>query len=927
VSLYFCCTERRRDAVRAPGSGLNGIDFLEVQDDATQPLADRQRTLLVHFLKPLAAGSLTIANVRIEGGDSIRDVSVLRVRINAGHGTNVLVVEVNKPGDFSTYTLRLVATGQERQPPPGFDRPLSAVDFSFKVNCPSEFDCQQEQVCPPEALVEPAIDYQAKDYSSFRTLLLDRLSVLVPDWTERNPADVGVALVEVLAYVGDYLSYQQDAVATEAYLGTARRRVSVRRHARLVDYLMHDGCNARTWVQFEVKSDNVRVPIGLQLLTSGAEPEERPVLSDGLLAAAPGPLSGPRSAAPQVFETMESVLLFAVRGEIQFHTWGEESCCLPKGATRAALRDPGNGLANLLPGDVLILEELRGPETGRPEDADRTHRQAVRLIDVEHLSDPLERDPADTSRALPIVEVTWHAEDALTFPLCVGNMADPDDPNRQVSISVARGNVVLADYGRTLPEAESLGSVPSPTLVRAAVGAGDRCAPADDDALTNVVPPRFTPRLQEGPLTQATPYDPVLINLPLDAALADLNAGRVPAAARRAFEQRNVRPSLFEVTTVQASQVWTITAVSPTGRTGYVARRTPPPHADRVLVYAPPSATAALQTDPRRAVPAISLTSTRPEDPTSTPRTWHAQLDLLSSARKALDFVVEVEADGSASLRFGDGHFGERPDDGTAFEASYRVGNGSVGNVGAEAIERALSNDSALANARVRNPLPAQGGTDLESAEAARQYAPVAFRTQERAVTADDYAQMAERHPEVQRAAATFRWTGSWHTVFVTVDRRGGLDVDDDFKARLRDNLEPFRMAGHDVEVDGPIFVPLVLALTVCVKPDYFNASVKQALLEVLSNRLLPDGRRGLFHPDNLTFGQTVFLSRVYAAVQAVDGVASVEVDTFERQGLTTNTGLQTGKLTFERLEIARLDNDPDFPDRGQLKLDVRGGK
>src|SRR2546427_6685807 len=46
---------------------------------------------------------------------------------------------------------------------------------------------------------------------------------------------------ELLAYVGDYLSYQQDAVATEAYLGTARRRVSVRRHARLVDYLVHDG--------------------------------------------------------------------------------------------------------------------------------------------------------------------------------------------------------------------------------------------------------------------------------------------------------------------------------------------------------------------------------------------------------------------------------------------------------------------------------------------------------------------------------------------------------------------------------------------------------------------------------------------------------------------------------------------------------------
>ena len=54
--------------------------------------------------------------------------------------------------------------------------------------------------------------------------MLDRLALLVPDWRERSPADLGVTLVELLAYVGDHLSYHQDAVATEAYLRTARRR-------------------------------------------------------------------------------------------------------------------------------------------------------------------------------------------------------------------------------------------------------------------------------------------------------------------------------------------------------------------------------------------------------------------------------------------------------------------------------------------------------------------------------------------------------------------------------------------------------------------------------------------------------------------------------------------------------------------------------
>ena len=132
------------------------------------------------------------------------------------------------------------------------------------------------------------IDYLAKDYASFRRLLLDRLAVVMPDWRERNPADLGVAVVEALAYAGDYLSYAQDAVATEAYLGSARRRASVRRHARLVDYVMHDGANARTWVCFEVDRDLIGTP-------------DKPVLKTGRAIMA--------QADPSlVFETLHPVI-------------------------------------------------------------------------------------------------------------------------------------------------------------------------------------------------------------------------------------------------------------------------------------------------------------------------------------------------------------------------------------------------------------------------------------------------------------------------------------------------------------------------------------------------------------------------------------------------------------------------------------------
>jgi predicted phage baseplate assembly protein len=262
-------------------------------------------------------------------------------------------------------------------------------------------------------------------------------------------------------------------------------------------------------------------------------------------------------------------------------------------------------------------------------------------------------------------------------------------------------------------------------------------------------------------------------------------------------------------------------------------------------------------------------------------------------------------------------------------DATYRVGNGTRGNVGAEALFHLVTDDPAVAGSvlSVRNPLPARGGPDPESLEHVRQSAPVAFRTLERAVTAEDYATVAERHPEVQRAQATLRWTGSWRTVFLTVDRLGGRPVDDGFAAKLREHLERYRMAGHDLEIERPRFVDLEVELFVCVEPGYFRSHVEAALREVLSNRTTPDGQRGAFHPDNFTFGQPVYLSRLYAAAQAVPGVAYVEAVTFQRLGVPSPAALEAGVLPVGRLEIARLDSDPSFPERGVLRLTLKGGR
>ena len=838
---YVCCDRQRRDRV-ANHATLNGIDYLEVLDNAAPPGIPRQQTLLVRCLKNIVP-TLSAANVTIRGGEAGHQVHVVWAAPATGVPLTeraffsampdpgaLLVIRTDARGDFSVYTLDLVTSPSNPTPPQNFDPQLVHVEFSFKVECPSDFDCKKEVTCQAPPADGPGLDYLAKDYSSFRRLLIDLISQRIPDWRERTAADQIVTLLELLAYIGDRLSYEQDAIATEAYLGTARRRVSLRRHALLADYHIHDGRNARAWVVVQLDTngaaDGLVLPKGVtQFLTRvPGSPQRLDPASEDFTKA--------MGVNPTVFESVHDLTLRNAHAELHLYSWQDRRCCLPLGATSATLR---GHLPTLEVGHVLVFEEIIGPRTGEQADADPTHRHAVRLKTANctaagggHLTDPL-------MNGQEITEISWEPDDALPFPVCVSSQADEAHQGIYLQeVTVVRGNVVLVDHGRTIAD-EPLGSVPRPALF-ARPTRDDRCNPPPRVPLA----PRFRPLLSASPLTHTV-------------RLAD------------------------------------------------------------------GSATAVINTPPGEVIPAVSLTGMIE----GSPEPWHAERDLLRSDNTERAFVVETEHDGSARLRFGDGVHGYRPRSTTQFSATYRVGNGRAGNVGAEAIFHVVTSVPGIVGAR--NPLPADGGFDPETTEEIRRRAPEAFRTQERAVTRADYAEIVRRYgpTDIQRAVASLRWTGSWHTVFITADAMAGHTVD---RGGLRRFVERYRMAGHDLEFDDPRWVSLEITLLICVRPDYFRSQVRAALLEVFTAGLRSDGQLGLFHPDRFTFGQTVYLSPLYAAAHDVAGVASVEITQFQRQGIDTREYLVSGRLPLGPLEVARLENDPSQPEHGLLRLEMRGG-
>ncbi len=701
--------------------------------------------------------------------------------------------------------------------------------------------------------VEPHIDYLAKDFNTFRQLMLDHLSVLAPNWTEKSPADLGHVLVETLAYAADYLSYYQDAVASEAYLSSARLRRSVRRHARLLDYFLHEGCNARVWVQIIVTADGVRLAQGSHLLTDipGLKPVIDPIMySEQLLQS------------PLVFATLHDIDLFKAHNAIPLHTANvREAAMLPAGATHAWLKaefmddsSPQELLrvTKLEPGDVLILDEILDPKTGE-ERKDPKRRHAVRLTDVSYHLRPQNESSAD--RKTPLVKIEWSEADALPFALHIAPYGKNKNP-----VTVARGNIVLADQGRRIQ--------------------GDRLPPV----LAHV---RYRPALRLPGLTHRVAYR---------------HQSALGTSASESLEQ-DPRQAMPDIRLLQQES---ILELSP----------------ERITLL--PSAYEAVG---QAEIPQAGIL-----------REWNLRRDLLNSDRFARDYLVEMEENELAFLRFGFGDMGQLPEPGDEFIVDYRIGNGAPGNVGPDTIhhlvlesDRAemsegsegntLTNNRTISIKRIWNPLSAKSGTDPEQIEEVRLHAPYAFRRQkEQCITEEDYAEMATRYPGVLQAAARIRYVGVWHTAFIYVRRANFERLSHEFRTRILDFMQRYRQAGYEIDFKDPYFVALKVALKIHLKAEQRAFIVQSAINKVLSNQSNGDGSIGFFHPANFALGQPVYRSHLVAALMAIAGVERVEVLHFGRADGEANVAV----IPIDPLEVAELQKDPENPNRSTLELEVK---
>jgi hypothetical protein len=163
--------------------------------------------------------------------------------------------------------------------------------------------------------------------------------------------------------------------------------------------------------------------------------------------------------------------------------------------------------------------------------------------------------------------------------------------------------------------------------------------------------------------------------------------------------------------------------------------------------------------------------------------------------------------------------------------------------------------------------------------------------------------------------------------VFTSVDPTSSTTLSDRGALEVTELLDRRRLAGYESFVLPPRFASLDVEIELCVRPDAFRSDVMKAILLALDSRDHLDGTRGYFHPDRFTFGTPLERSTLEDAVQDVHGVDGVTDVRYRRRGHTPGYIEMPDAVEVGADEVIRVENDPNRPERGSLRIVLRGGK
>ena len=168
----------------------------------------------------------------------------------------------------------------------------------------------------------PRVDYTSREYTSIRDNLIALIPDYVPNWTNRDPADFGIALIELFSYMGDILNYYIDRSANEAFIGTASQRENVLQIARLLGYKpVENTASTVTLTFYNSTASPITVPAGTRVattaVTSGSSSQITfETVAEGVVPAKVGSTNGTVQITAQQGLTISNEVIGTSTGQL-----------------------------------------------------------------------------------------------------------------------------------------------------------------------------------------------------------------------------------------------------------------------------------------------------------------------------------------------------------------------------------------------------------------------------------------------------------------------------------------------------------------------------------------------------------------------------------------------------------------------------------
>lgn len=763
-----------------------------------------------------------------------------------------------------------------------------------------------QPVCNQAGL--PAIAYRIGDYLSIRERLLQPLpgETALAAWQPGASGDLAVQMMEWAAYLDDILTFYNERIANEAYLGTALLPQSVNHLVQLLGYRPRPALGARVQLAGLLSKGAlvpVSVPKGLQVQSKPA-PGQLPQLFE---LDAPASLQAP-DVISAVASPAQAPLLSADGGSL----WLAGKVTGIKAGDRLLLTNAQAITAQTMSDYAWINVTGTSPQTdplGNSVTSVGFTTVASTLAGSGQAGSYLLLRSGQSAPLWP------YGSSNASAPVIAANTADLAGPAR----GITAGSVALfdvADAAAGLSPTLVLVSAYAETVWFANGNGGDPTAPPAA-ANTPAVPIphahlQFTPALgaqwssNAGSVTLRFAWTPVGQLVPVQPGAASLNytggnGALVVAAGAAAFPTTAVPVLLEDPLRNGASAVCTPVAGTPgavtLGQLSTLPAAGLASPVDVLFNLMPFSRGKTVASEvlgsgnPSVAGQDFTLAQspvTYQADPasvsgngfSSTVRVsvngvqWQEVQSFYGQTPNAQVFVLYEDDAGSTHVTFGDGANGARLPTGTNnVVATYRTGAGAQAPA-AETLTVVQTPSPGLKG--VRNPLPPTGGMDADPQARLSSLAPASVLTFNRAVALDDYAAIAATAAGVTQAVAGYMFDPVSQRPVVALWIAGDADA----VAQAGSALAGIAMPNQGLRIKAATPIESRLGLTYVRDPRTDDATVQAALTTAL---LDPDA--GLLGTYVLGIGQAVYESQIAQACLAVPGVTAIHDVSFKAVG------------------------------------------